>query len=233
MNGVPEFNVAIPFSCQPPKIARTVEFALSGTRGPQLALATNRWRASNSDGPYSAPRSNGFCARSFSPASGFRRRAREVHRRQLVLRARQPVRDVEPDAARIAPRQADLAGFVVRVRDVRQHRDGREIAGAAVRRAVGVDAPAVGVLRRRARAVHRRVRSRRSAECARPSPPRSGPRAWYLSNSDALHADVPVLRVGRLRRRVDREHGGRPHERVRRGIGVSQIRVLEVEALRR
>ena len=69
MNGVPEFNVAIPFSCQPPKIARTVECALSGTRGPQLALATNRWRASNSDGPYSAPTSNGFCARSFSPAS--------------------------------------------------------------------------------------------------------------------------------------------------------------------
>ncbi len=39
-----------------------------------------------------------------------------------------------------------------------QHRDGREVAGAAVGGTVGVDAAAVGVLRRRAGAVDGRVR---------------------------------------------------------------------------
>src|SRR5262245_35591756 len=70
VNGVPEFIVAMALICQPPKMCRTVVDADAGTLGSQLALATNRWRASNNEGPYSAPRSNGFCARSFSPASG-------------------------------------------------------------------------------------------------------------------------------------------------------------------
>src|SRR4029453_15283705 len=58
------------FNCQPPKTARTAGAALRDTCGSQLALATKRWRASNKEDSYSASRSKGFCARSFSPASG-------------------------------------------------------------------------------------------------------------------------------------------------------------------
>src|SRR5688572_26552362 len=66
VNGVPELCEAITFTCQPSKTARVNGDTPAGTVGAQLALATRRWRASNSDGPYSASRSNGFCARSFS-----------------------------------------------------------------------------------------------------------------------------------------------------------------------
>src|SRR5215210_136012 len=71
VKGVPELCVAMVFSCHPRAMACTAAGARADTGGIQLALATRRWRASKSDGPYSASRSNGFCARSFSPASGF------------------------------------------------------------------------------------------------------------------------------------------------------------------
>ena len=70
VNGVPELCVAIALICQSSSRTRSAAGSPPETGGSQLALATKRWRASNSDGPYSASRSNGFCARSFSPASG-------------------------------------------------------------------------------------------------------------------------------------------------------------------
>src|SRR5262245_7130558 len=60
VNGVPELYDAIAFSCQSSNSARQNEPAPDGSCGPQLALATKRCRASNSDGPYSASRSSGF-----------------------------------------------------------------------------------------------------------------------------------------------------------------------------
>src|SRR5688500_14981961 len=70
VNGVPELCAAITFSCQPPSAALIAAGPALHDGSIQLALATTRCRASNSDGPHSASRSNGFCARSFSPASG-------------------------------------------------------------------------------------------------------------------------------------------------------------------
>src|SRR4030095_14841690 len=70
VNGVPELYVAIPFNCHPANSVRTIIGASEDICGIQLALAKKRWPPSNSDGPHSASRSNGFCARSFSPASG-------------------------------------------------------------------------------------------------------------------------------------------------------------------
>ena len=74
--------------------------AVRQTRGSQLALATNRWRASNSDGPYSASEVERVLRQVVLAGERLGRRAREVHRRQFVYRAREPVRDVEPHAAR-------------------------------------------------------------------------------------------------------------------------------------
>src|SRR5688572_922035 len=77
VNGVPEVSVAMALNCHPERIARTAVGAESDADGRiQLPLATNRCRASKSDGPHSASRSNGFCAGSFSPASGLRPRRR-------------------------------------------------------------------------------------------------------------------------------------------------------------
>ena len=143
------------------------------------------------------------------------RGAGEVHRRQVVVGLRQPVGHVEADAGAEAARQAELAGVVARRRDVAQHRDGREVAGAAVGRAVGVEPAAVGVLRRRAGTEDRRVRfdvarqvASRGADVARLD--------QVAAEQRALHADVPVLHRRRLGVRVEREDRRRPDEGVRR-----------------
>jgi hypothetical protein len=70
VNGVAELCDAIMFNCQPPRIRRRARGAVGETRGVHEPLATTRCRASNSDGPCSASRSKGFCARSLAPASG-------------------------------------------------------------------------------------------------------------------------------------------------------------------
>src|SRR5688572_5736082 len=66
VNGVPELCAAMTLTCQSDAIARTAAGPDPGDGRFQAALATSRCRASNSDGPHSASRSNGFCARSFS-----------------------------------------------------------------------------------------------------------------------------------------------------------------------
>src|ERR1700677_563526 len=70
VNGVGELCVAMRLNCHPPKIWRTGPCAPAGRCGCQDPLPTTRCRASNRDGPCSAARSKGFCARSFSPANG-------------------------------------------------------------------------------------------------------------------------------------------------------------------
>ena len=128
----------------------------------ESAASSSRWRRSGgarrtATGPYSASRSNGFCARSFSPASGLAAAPGQVHRREMVERSRIPVRHVEAERSAEAPRDARLARLIRRARDVSQHRDRREIAGAPVGGTVGVDPSAVGVLRRGARTVDRGI----------------------------------------------------------------------------
>src|SRR6202051_4700340 len=70
VNGVPLMAVKIPFNCQLPRTLpyKFVEFCKKGRLHGELS--TTRWRASNMEGPRSAARLNGSCARSFSPATG-------------------------------------------------------------------------------------------------------------------------------------------------------------------
>src|SRR5512132_2780859 len=71
VNGVGELWLRIPFTCQWSARARTEACACFDNRTSYVPLATARWRASNNDAPRSAARLKGFCARSFSPESGF------------------------------------------------------------------------------------------------------------------------------------------------------------------
>src|SRR5688500_12835238 len=70
VEGEQEHIDAMALSCEASSRVRIAAGALGTTCACHDTWATNRWRASKSDGPYSASRSNGFCARSFSPASG-------------------------------------------------------------------------------------------------------------------------------------------------------------------
>src|SRR5688572_28817095 len=56
VKGVPEFIEAMALSCQPSNTVRTADGAPSATCACHDTLATNRCRASNSDGPYSDSR---------------------------------------------------------------------------------------------------------------------------------------------------------------------------------
>ena len=119
--------------------------------------------------------------------------------------------------------------MVVRRGDVAQHRHGRKVARTAVGRAVRVDAPAIGVLRRRSRHIHRRVRfdvARQSAAVRADVSDLDEVRAPQRP----LDAGVPVLRIRRLRLVVEREDGRRPDERIGGRVRTSEIRVLEVQS---
>ena len=157
-------------------------------------------------------------------------RARQVHRREVIDRLRVPVGDVEPDPGREPPRHAGLARVVGRARAVGQHRDRREVTSPAVAGAVGVEPPPVCVLRRRAGPVDGRV----GLDVARQVCALGADVAdlhEVLVEERPLNAQVPGLRVRRLRIEVHRKDRGRPHEGVRLRVGTTLIRVLEIQAL--